>query len=321
MTLIDEYAQRVEDKIDHTNFLGRLFWYALSEMRVPHATFAKMLIDIGIETGHPNPPKDVDVFRRVCAGVKYQRVPTADPDVFENFTMVEFHNKETVTKRVVRERINNAGKTLKFTELFDVVFDREDRDLVVKPIGGPGFKPGGTAERIRDEIIDGYYQWRDCLDAQAIRSWFRSRIIDSYNATMVRPGGGIYFMNESHLSVLEGIEAIGAKLQDYVLSEGGKVEFHTLPLIDDTKQREMVQRAFEAETVDAIDSLLTEITELTRKGGVVSQDKFLALFGQYQDLTGKTEEYQELLENKLDATGARLAIFQASLLKLKDQVK
>lgn len=316
-SILDSYATRIEAQIDPENLLGRLFWYAMSEMRVPHADFVGMLTDVGITTGHPLEPKDADVFRRECSKVKRVKVATNDDDVFENYRMVEFRDDHTITRRVVRERVNNAGRKLGFTELFDVVFDRDTADLVFKSLKDFRFRNNSTPADIRDEILDQYYMWRGCLNAYAIREWIRNFIMH-LGATMVRPGGGVYFLREAHETSIENLETIGVELSEY---SQGKVEFHSLPLIDDTKQREMVQRAFEAETVDAIDELIGEITDLSRAKKKITSDRYAGLVDKFQDLTSRTQEYEELLEQKLASTSTRLDIFQRSLLNLRKQIK
>lgn len=321
MTVLDEYGQRVDSNVDSENLLGRLFWYSMSETRVPHADFVKMLTDNNIVYTPPNEPKDVDVYRRVCSNVKRRKVPTADPDVFENFNLVEFKDDETVTRRVVRERVNTAGKKIGFTELFDVVFDRDSGDVVIKGVNGFKFRDNTTPAAIRDEIIDQYYLWRGCLNTYTIREWVR-RIIMKMGATMVRPGGGVYFVREAHVPQVDAFEALADDMVDYLLSDhDGSLEFHSLPLIDDRKQREMVQRAFEAESVDAIDSLLTEISAISKSDRKITKDRYADMLGKYQDLVGKTQEYEELLEQKLASTTSRLDIFQRSLLGIRTKVK
>ena len=319
-TDLDAYANRVDSQIDQDNLLGRLVWYSLSEMRVPHADFLKMLEEAGIGATPPRKPSDADVFRRVCSNVKRQRIPTKDPDVFENYRMVEFKDSYTITRRVVRERVNNAGRKLGFVEVLDITFNRDTSDLVFKLLVPPRVA-GAVVKEIETEVTDTYYEWRGCLNAQAIREWMRNHLM-GIGATMVRPGGGVYFVREAHLPVVEGYEAIGDVLNDMRTEiDHGRVEFHSLPLIDDRKQREMVQRAYEAETVDAVDRLLVEITKLSKSGKDISSDRYTALLDEYQSLMARTTDYEDLLQEKLDSTSKRLEIFSASLLNLRKQVK
>ena len=103
--------------------------------------------------------------------------------------------------------------------------------------------------------------------------------------------------------------------------QSGVVEFHSLPLIDDRKQREMVQRAIEAETVDAIDKYLVELTDLAKSGRPITPEKYAIMMSEFQTLVARTEDYETLLEDKLSTTGRRLTIFKRSLLNVRKNVK
>jgi hypothetical protein len=319
-TILDMYSRRVDSSVESDNLLGRLFWYTLSEMRVPHDQFTQLLTDAGITSSHPLDPKDANVFKRVCSSVKRLKIPTNNPDIFENYRMVEFRDNDSTTRRVVRERVNNAGRKLGFTELFDIVFDNATADLVFKPVKGFNFRENTVPSGIRDQVIDDFYDQRGCLNAYHIREWMRGYIL-RLGSTMVRPGGGVYFLREAHRGTIEALETIGEQLVEYVVEPSGKVEFHSLPLIDDTKQREMVQRAFEAETIDAIDDLLAEVSTITKGKKLITSDRYAGLLDRFQDLNGRTKEYEDLLEQKLASTSTRLSIFQQSLLALRKQVK
>lgn len=301
-------------------FLGRIFWFTVSEVRIPHRKFAKLLKTVGIDKRPPPEPKDVDIFTRICSAMKRDKLPTADPNVFETYRTVGFKDEETVTRRVIRERVNNKGRRLEITELFDITFDRSTADLIFKGRGGHRITKGSVSEQIRDEITDLYYLWRGCLNAYAIREWMRHLIIDA-NATIMRPGGGVYFLPQAQIPVIESLEALEEDLAKHLVSESGQVEIHSLPLLDDRKQRERVQKAFEAETVGAIDEMLVEIAEINRGKKKITQAAYTKLVVKAKELGDRTDEYADLLEAKLGSTDNRVELFREAVFALADQVK
>lgn len=318
MTILDEQAQRLSN-VDSENLLGQLLWYSMSEVRVPHKDAVDLMNREGI-TGVPLAPKDADVFKRVCSKVRRDKVPTNDPDVFYNYRMVEFKDDDTITRRVIRERIDSAGKKLSVDERFDINFDRATSKVEFKDIAsGLAFHRHDDTS-IRDEVQAEYETWKGCMNAYGLRQWMRGKII-GLGATMVRPGGGVYFVHQAHVDSVEALERLGASLEPYCVETHGKVEFHSLPLVDDRKQRDMIQKAFEAETVDAIDEIMAEIAKLAKSDRKITSDKYAGLLTQYQELTAKTTDYEELLEQKLASTGARLELFERSLKGLLSKVK
>ncbi len=316
MSILDEQATRIAQTVETDNLLGKLIWYSMSEVRVPHKDAVDIMLDEGV-TRVPNAPRDADVFKRVASKIKRERIPTGDPNIHMSYRMVQFRDDDYITRRVVRETIDNAGRKLAVEERFDIVFDRTTADLAFKPID---LNLGANDQSIQDEVTDEYYLWKGCLNAYALREWMRDKIM-GLGATMVRPGGGVYFVQQIHADQVEALERIGSALEPYCVDDSGRIEAHSLPLVDDRKQREMIQKAFEAETVDAIDEVLEEITKLSRSDRKITSDRYAGLVTKYQELTSKTTDYESLLEQKLASTGARLELFERSLKGLLGKVK
>jgi hypothetical protein len=318
MTVLDEQAQRLAN-VDAENFLGQLLWYSMSEVRVPHQDAVNLMNAEGI-VGVPLAPKDADVFKRITSKVKRDKIPTHDPDVFYNYRMVEFRDDESITRRVVRERIDSAGKKLSVQERFDIDFNRATSQIEFKDIANGLVYNSADDVSIRDEVQSEYDMWRGCMNAYGLRQWMRGKIL-GLGATMVRPGGGIYFVHQTHVDQVEALERLGSKLEPYCVDTNGKVEFHSLPLVDDRKQRDMIQKAFEAETVDAIDEIMAEIAKIAKSDRKITSDRYAGLVTQYKELTAKTTDYEELLEQKLASTSARLELFERSLRNILPKVK
>lgn len=300
---------------DPNYFLGRLFWYSLADVRVPQTECARMLRAAGFSATPPPMPKDLDVFKRVCTATKRDKIATAEPDVFENYLLVPFRDDKMVTRRVVRQMVDNKGRKLGHDELIDIIFDRATSAIRTERVGTAVCH--GMCKDIVGQIVSEFALWQGCLTTYAVREWIRNHILH-LGATMVRPGGGVYFLKEALQPQIEGLEKFGLELN---ASGHGKIDFHSLPLIDDRKQREMVQRAFEAETVGALDTLMIEVATYNRDGAVVTADKYKALFATYRELMGKTQDYEALLEQKLASTGNRLELFQDALLQLSKHIK
>lgn len=303
-----EYTE-VAERMGHDTWLGRIFFYSLSGVRILHRDVIQNLAAAGILTNLPHEPTDVDVFKRVATKVKRTKVPVAgSPELHQNWIAREFRDDATVTRRIVRELVDNKGRKLKFDEVVDIIFDRKTGDL-----GANFLRTDPVAEQMVDEVRNAYAAWRGSLNSWACREWIRQYVVN-LGSVRVRPSGGLYFLKEAHAGKLDA-------LQQFVDSLPGSCEFHSLPLLDDRRQREFVQRAFEAESTGAVDELLVEMGEIMSSDKQISEDKFHRYVDQYTELSERTHEYANLLEEKLDATGARLSIFQKTLLQLRLSVK
>ncbi len=315
-TLLQEQAARLA-KTESEGLLGQLLWYSMSEVRVPHADLVKIITDEGINYT-PNKPRDADVFKRIASAVKRSKVPTNDENIFENYRMVEFRDEDEITRRVIRETVDHDGKKLSVDERLDITFHRTTSKIEVTPIATDcsSYDFGLAAE-----VGDGFDKWKGCLNAYAIREWMRAHIYSRCLATKVKPGGGVYFVQQAFVDNVHALERIGEALSAYVEHAGGEVEFHSLPLLDDLKQRGMVQKYFEAETVDAVDAMMVEITKISKSDRKISSDKYAELIGQYRDLASKTKDYEDLLDQKLASTHTRLDLFERSIKGILGKVK
>jgi hypothetical protein len=306
MVLFSDFVERAKNG-DSDLWLGMLVWYSVSDVKVSHDAVVRALVAAGIDTNLPLPPKDADVFRRVCSKSERKRIPTDQDGIFENFLVRDLNaDTEKVHRRVVGEKVDGKGKRLGYEQLADITFDKKTSTISTRKLGPTSI----VAEEVVSAVKQGFQAERGTLNSYAVREWIRHFVL-GLAATQVRPGGGVYFVSESYHDKLVALEKFCSQIP-------GNVEFHYLPLIDDKKQREMLQRAFESETADEIDKLLVEITEIKGAGKKITQSRYEDFLKKYHELMSKTESYGELLEEKLSTTQSRLEVFMRSMLELTE---
>lgn len=313
------------DRLDHEDpdlFLGKIFWYSFADVRVPHSMLIRFLVEAGITKNLPLVPDDVDVFKRVATSVKRMKVPFR-AGVTANYYLPahrEFRDDVSVTRRIVRETVDSKGRKLDFLEVADLVFDRKSGVLAPQEVhvDGQGTTPIDvpTAEII-EEVIATYESARGCLNTYGVREWVRG-FITRLGVTPMRPGGALYFVKMQHSDMLERLEKFAGLVSD---ADCGQIEFESVPLVDDRKQRLLVQQAFEAETAGAIDKKLEEIASLAGSEKALTSERYAQLMDEFQALTAKTMDYETLLQDKLQATDARLKIYRKSLVNLMGKVQ
>lgn len=321
---LDEHVQRVE-KLDDDLLLGRLCWYTVHEMRgnnsrqmnVSHASVVAGLNAVGLGGRVPPVVRDHDVFKRVCTDSQMKKVPTAQEGIFENYLLREISSpsENIITRRIVVETVDKSGKKLDYKQLRDIEFDRGTS--VIRHRARPDEYVHinmRTLNDITQKVKDDFLAQKGMLTSWSIREFIRS-LLNGFGATCVRAGGAVYFLQEARSTNLDALEKFVNGLPD------GLAEFHSLPLIDDQKQREMVRKAFEAETSGAIDEVMGEIAEINGKDSKISSDRYARLVTQYQTLDSKTKEYRDLLEVNLGETHSRLSLFQEQILNLRTKVR
>lgn len=314
MTNLLEEHIKTANETDEALYLGRLVWYSVSDVRASHAVVIKGLVDAGLGGSLPAVPKDFDVFRRVSSNAQRKKCPVpGTKDQFHNYLIreVDGRGKQVVVRRIVRETVDHSGKKLEYTQLRDLEFDRGTSLITVTDLPpNAGSAKDVIANEITLEVRAEFHAWRGMLTSYAIREYLRKTLL-GLGATCVRDG--VYFIAEDKADKVIAVE-------NFANGVNGS-EFHSLPLLDDSKQREMIRRAFEAETQDAIDTMMADIKETRDAGKKITSDKYAEIITRFQELSLRTKEYEGLLETALDQAHSRLSLFQTAIVNFREHVK
>ncbi len=315
MTTFVEHIEHTK-QMDQSLFLGRLSWYTMSEMKVSHTQIVQGLVAVGLGSHLPPVPKDFDVFRRICSNAELKKVAVPnEPEVFENYKLREIagRGENLIVRRLVIERVDRKGKTLGYRQVRDIFFNRETGVIEVNAghVDCTDEPFNAAANNLIQTVRTEFASWRGMLNAYAIREFIRKMLL-SWGATPVRDG--LYFTPEALSAEVE-------KMDTFVNNLPGTASFHSLPLVDDGKQREMVKHAFQAETVDAMQALMADIDRMRASARSISSDRYAEMLTQYQNLMSKTGDYQKLLSTELGEANSTLEIFQAKIVALREKVK
>lgn len=317
MSTFTEYRDHLKQSDVPT--LGVLCWYTVPEATIiKHDELAALLTTNGLEQFIPREPKDEDVFRRCCTSGSRKRQPTDDPDVFANYLVRDVNRVAgRVWKHIVVEQVDGANTKLDYSPTIELMFNGDggpgtaDITLDMLPAFDAHTAEGRTSEEIAKFIVDCFEGQRGHLNSYAIRDLIR-KVFDGSKATTVRPAGGVYFVMRQHTGNVAGLEILAEQMHG--------VEVHSLPLIDDGKQRDMLKRSFEAETVGSIDSNLAKIDELLA-GPAITERKLGDMTRDMAALRERTSEYAELLETELGNTEFRLTVYGEKMKQLVNHVK
>lgn len=297
--------------------LGSLIWYSVPEATiVEHGQLEAILTKQGLDEYVPRVPKDKDVFKRCATAGTRKNVPTDDPEVRLNFLVRDVNTiGDRAWKHVVVEQRDAANNKLGYSPAVELMFNGEGgegkAEVSLNMLAGfDQHTSGPEAEEIAKGIVKCFEDTRGHVNAYGIRDLIR-KVLAGARSTTVRPAGGVYFVMESERIMVEALERV---------ADSAGCEVHSLPLIDDGKQREMLRKAFEAETIDEIDVTMDEINKLL-SGPPISQRKFNALMKKMGTVREKTSEYQDLLDTQVDNTEFRLQMYERAMKRLLEHVE
>lgn len=308
MTDFTDAVARLEN-LDNSLFLGRICWYAITETSyINHELFCQELLRREFSAALPPVPRSSDVFKRACTASQKNRVPVDDG--FVNILVREVgKNAQFIWRTIVAEKIDTEGHRLDYTECIALTYDRQAQTIVTEVLNPLG--ESQAVQAVEQEIKDLYAAWFNVLTPYAVREHIR-RLIRGLGASVLRDG--VYFVPEEHSARVDALEEIVAIV-------GGGSLFHSLPLVDDRKQRQMLRAAFEADSVGEIDRLVGEIGEILRTDRKISSDRFADFKVEYDRLRGRVGDYSELLDEAMDASGSRLEVMDQLLFQLMGRIK
>lgn len=311
---VQQLATKLSQSYDPNLFLGRLCWYSLSDnVRISRQDFLDELKDKNVNFGSLPEIRAVDVFKRGCTNSERNKyLPTHqecdDLGVpFGCHINYMFRNagqdKDKVWRTLVREIVDSNGHELSYIEVASLIYDRstETIDYQSKIV------LSDTEKDVIKDVYDYFKAEADIVTPYAIREFVRKGIEWHLHAIKVRESGGIYFVQEQFSSQL-------LALSDAVNNIGGT--FHDLPLLDDSKQREMLRKAFEDESLDDVNVMLAEIADILKNNKTISQNRFIDMKERYNKLIKKVLEYSNILDEAMTTTSSYLDIAEAQMTTL-----
>ena len=323
MTTSTQGVLHAYDAIPEDLLLGKLCWYSVPESATTsYYNFVALLLANGITDVSPPQPRGVDVFKRACTDAEHkvqEAVSAQDPDdpdakVYKNVRYMirpSGHDADYIWRTIVREELDSGEHVLDYTNLGRIKYVRTDGTIILE---GLVMERAAKVQDIVEGVRRYYKENIDLLTAYGIREFTRRNLERNLHAICVRPSGGIYFVQRDNFESLNAIETVVNSVPDAV--------FHSLPLIDDSKQREMLRLAFEEESVGEVDRMLGDIADILKDDDKkVTEKRFLAFKEEYDQLRTKVADYSDLLDTAMVSTASRLEIMQDSLMALLGRVK
>lgn len=307
MTTLPQYSAGAEG----LPILGHLVFYSVSEEPVPHSNLMALVGQTQHILGRlpTSPPRDEDVFKRIASKAGLKKVPDPSDDTKSRNVLVRnVPQLVTPTRRIVVEEIvREAGTTRRLdytqpTEVFLLQAGVQFRDY---DVNAPA-EAKELGDKVAQAIASDFASQRGCLDSNAIRHWIRQEL-SALHAIAIRRG--IYFVPQKGEDALAEIDSILDQLP-------GSTTFHTLPLVDNAKQREMLENALVNDVEEAVEDMIGDVLEVAQKKRKLSDRGFKARVEEYAIITGKMETYKELLSKTLAETNARIALLDEAMDKL-----
>lgn len=289
--------------------LGWITWYGISDAQITLEHLTETVFNapgnLDATVILPKPPRMVDAFKRASRYSERKNFPIPGTSNKANVLIRKVSTQaDAVENHMVLEVVNSEEKQLLYEVVTHFIFDRASNQLQVdhQPIDDEYV---GIVHAMSDLFITEFEKAAKTIDPQVIRHKVRDQMA-AMNAINVRSRASVYFVPRAAKSNLEGLE--------YVVNHlGGSSGMHSLPLLDDSKQREMVLNAFETDIHEKGVETIREIATHLEAGKKVRASQWSAWSGRLRDMREAAKEYRELLEVEMSAADLETEAIQLKL--------
>lgn len=304
---LKDYEAHLRD-VDPNFFLGSIVIYTVQALSADFDRVKSILDKVGLGQCMPkNPPADSDIFRRVFTNGERRKI-NLGTDRSQRLLVREVSStSERLIKRIVAEDVDGQDVTLGYTECQEVQWNKNHPERVtVKELA-----PNADASLLAHDLAAEYPKTRRQLDGNAVRAIIQ-RALTECHATSLREGGSVYFVSQNYVAQLDALEKISAEISGCFV--------HSIPMVDDRKQRDFVKEAFQTEAKTDVQKMVAELIELQNSGEKITPKKFAVLNKRYAGLKAKAKEYSDILKLEQGVTDVGLDVLKTHMGRLFSSV-
>lgn len=310
MNQLSEYLD--EMRLESGAWLGHVvLWHLPTAARVPIKTLHAAMDAAELDKFKPPLPRLINTFRNISSLNARRRVPTDDPNIFENYKIEEVVRADRrVVKDIVVQRVNGKDEELSYDIQVRITYTSSNDEVTYRWIGSgdPDDHQDDQSMNLARLIAEQFREATESYNSNIIRSLLRE-ILDHCLATPIF--NKAHFVSNDHARRVAGLAMLSNEIAD--------INIIAIPLHDSAKQREMIKHAYEAATVGKINAALMDLDNL--KGKQLSVDQLGDLMTQKQALKERTKEYSTLLQSALDESENWISIYEARVMQLLREVE
>ena len=127
------------------------------------------------------------------------------------------------------------------------------------------------------------------------------KMLNSTLPVSVRPAGGVYFIANTHTTLVESLEEFVTDINIWGIPVTGDAVFESVPMLDVEKQRKLIFDKYESLYAYSVDITLNELA------GLLNSDK---------TPTKDISKYKDLLERDVQLSRIKCQLLQEQVLQL-----
>jgi hypothetical protein len=248
-----------------------VYWNLKNVGKIGTTRLIKLINDNGFEDADIKLPSDKTAFCRAIKDFNNARGHRLSRKISDN--------KDCIVYGIVDEAVNKEDETLKYTKETSARFDKETSAVEAE---GP----------LSKRICDSYESYMDVF-VRADISQFLRVCINKACGVPKRPSGGIYFVPQEKVEVIESMAKIVEELHI------GKV--YIVRIYDGPQERGNIWESCEEEIERVVDDVFSNTKKIGKRvSALENQESKLnqmnELMGVYRDLLGKEAVVEDMVE-------------------------
>lgn len=327
-TVMSGYTDAIKN-LPEDAFLGNLLWFSISGADVNLTNAKRDLAAAGLHTDTLRKNlRPIDAFKKSSNAFKKRFSETSAGIRSELMVRSVGEDGVQAYRHLVLERTHVAAgkkRKLAYDKVGELIHTRGGKNK-------DGEYEGHSVEATRmtnhiampltDEedqwlserlvtFSDSYDHLLNYMDSHAVRTFVREYIYN-LSGICVKGSGGVYFVAQQHADEL-------TKLGDWVRSVGS--DFHALPLLNLSEQRDMILQAFEDETIEEINRLQGEVEKILNEPGRQIEMKTFDHYAlQAAEIVEKIGEYDKMLGLRSDRARHASSLYAQQIMGLSPRV-
>lgn len=279
--------------------LGTLATYTLPDEPQKANAIVKAWANNGLDVDRlPDKRTGAHIFMSACRSVETRKATNGTGHTSHRVEISVdevLHNDVEVIYQITRRVRNLADKTIDFEKSMRLTYDKGlDRIDVTQ------MDDYETLRGLEDTIRKHVTKNQRTIPGQKLRNAVRDQVLAVGGQNLRRKAGGLYFVPHEYLDgqdmkpsapILDGLRGALEELYD------GRADFYTIPLADDSEQREMVAKHFAINAAERSAVLMERAVQRIRsgKGKGVRADLIANLWNERRLLAGQVAQFDEIV--------------------------
>lgn len=308
----------LDDKQYEKNFLGRILWYTISELRVTYGQLETAFQNAGIDEKYlPKPISPRDAFRRATKIAEAKRIKL-DSDRYLNLLVREVKmTNDEIVRQLVREVVDSKNVRLEYLPVVNMKLESDVKFTAEPIVDRSNLYDNESLALLKVE--NEYDRCKDNYDGRQVRNLVQT-ILSKCDPVAVRPSGGVYFTPEKFADTVQALAVFVKELSEYsVTSERSRL--WSVPVIDAQEHRVMVEESLEDQVKNDSQSLVAEMAKMLKGGKTITQKTAEQYIQKVKDLKSLVAKYEDMLQTEIIGSQSAMDIAMEQARKLLDNVE